>query len=144
MTQSLRFGLVGTGHWARITHAPALASTDGIEFAAVWGRDPGAASDLAASYRASEAPALSVSRKLCANMGSSQFPLSPPTIRNWLRPAFSSQPRHPTGRCNLAGGICRSGDHSTGAPAADEPAATAPAAPIPHQSGHDAQAGHHP
>lgn len=52
MTQSLRFGLVGTGHWARITHAPALASTDGIEFAAVWGRNAGAAADLAASFHA--------------------------------------------------------------------------------------------
>jgi predicted dehydrogenase len=50
MTRSLRFGLVGTGHWARVTHAPALASTDGIEFAAVWGRNAGAAADLAASY----------------------------------------------------------------------------------------------
>jgi predicted dehydrogenase len=48
----MRFGLVGTGHWARITHAPALASADGIEFAAVWGRDPRAASDLAARYGA--------------------------------------------------------------------------------------------
>jgi predicted dehydrogenase len=28
----LRFGLVGTGYWARITHAPALASTEGVEF----------------------------------------------------------------------------------------------------------------
>jgi predicted dehydrogenase len=52
MTRSLRFGLVGTGHWARITHAPALASTDGIEFTAVWGRDASAAADLAASYGA--------------------------------------------------------------------------------------------
>jgi len=52
MTQSLRFGLVGTGHWARITHAPALASTDGIEFAAVWGRNAIAAADLAAMYGA--------------------------------------------------------------------------------------------
>jgi predicted dehydrogenase len=50
MTRPLRFGLVGTGHWARITHAPALASTDGIEFAAVWGRNAGAAADLAARY----------------------------------------------------------------------------------------------
>jgi predicted dehydrogenase len=48
----LRFGLVGTGHWAQITHAPALASTDGIEFAAVWGRNSGAAEELAASYHA--------------------------------------------------------------------------------------------
>jgi predicted dehydrogenase len=52
MTGPLRFGLVGTGHWARITHAPALASTDGVEFAAVWGRDAGAAADLAGHYHA--------------------------------------------------------------------------------------------
>jgi predicted dehydrogenase len=50
--RALRFGLVGTGHWARITHAPALASTAGIEFAAVWGRDPQAARALAAGYQA--------------------------------------------------------------------------------------------
>ena len=52
MTPPLRFGLAGTGHWARITHAPALASTDGIELAAVWGRNAEAAADLAASYHA--------------------------------------------------------------------------------------------
>lgn len=52
MTRSLRFGLVGTGHWAQITHAPALASTDGIEFAAVWGRNTGAAAELAGRHRA--------------------------------------------------------------------------------------------
>jgi hypothetical protein len=50
VTRPLRFGLVGTGYWARITHAPALASTDGIEFAAVWGRNADAAADLAAHY----------------------------------------------------------------------------------------------
>jgi predicted dehydrogenase len=52
MTPPLRFGLVGTGHWARITHAPALASADGVELAAVWGRNAEAAADLAASYHA--------------------------------------------------------------------------------------------
>jgi len=46
----LRFGLAGTGYWARMCHAPALASTDGIEFAAVWGRNPQATADLAAVY----------------------------------------------------------------------------------------------
>ena len=51
-SRSLRFGLVGTGYWARITHAPALASTDGIEFAAVWGRNRDAAADLAAQHGA--------------------------------------------------------------------------------------------
>ena len=52
MTRPLRFGLVGTGHWARITHAPALASTAGIDFAAVWGRDARAAGELADRYHA--------------------------------------------------------------------------------------------
>jgi predicted dehydrogenase len=48
----LRFGLVGTGYWARVTHAPALASTEGIELAAVWGRNPDAARTLAADFQA--------------------------------------------------------------------------------------------
>src|SRR5712692_6097269 len=52
MTRSLRFGLVGTGHWARITHAPALASTEGIAFTAVWGRNNDAAAELAVAYGA--------------------------------------------------------------------------------------------
>jgi predicted dehydrogenase len=52
MSRPVRFGLVGTGHWARITHAPALASTDGIELTAVWGRNAGATAELAASYHA--------------------------------------------------------------------------------------------
>jgi predicted dehydrogenase len=48
----LRFGLVGTGYWARVTHAPALATTDGIELAAVWGRDAQKAARLAADHGA--------------------------------------------------------------------------------------------
>jgi len=52
VTPPLRFGLVGTGHWARVTHAPALTSTDGIELTAVWGRSRAATGNLAASYQA--------------------------------------------------------------------------------------------
>jgi predicted dehydrogenase len=48
----LRFGLAGTGYWARVTHAPALASTDGVELAAVWGRDAQQAARLAADHGA--------------------------------------------------------------------------------------------
>jgi predicted dehydrogenase len=48
----MRFGLVGTGYWAKITHAPALASTPGAELAAVWGRVPAAARALAADHGA--------------------------------------------------------------------------------------------
>jgi predicted dehydrogenase len=50
MTRLPRVGLAGTGHWARIAHAPAIASADGIEFTAVWGRNGDAAADLAAGY----------------------------------------------------------------------------------------------
>jgi len=50
--QPLRFGLVGTGYWARVAHARALADSPGIEFAAVWGRNSAAAADLAASFGA--------------------------------------------------------------------------------------------
>jgi predicted dehydrogenase len=50
--RTLRFGLVGTGYWARIVHAPALASTPGIELSAVWGRDPLAAGELAGVHGA--------------------------------------------------------------------------------------------
>jgi predicted dehydrogenase len=50
--QPLRFGLVGTGYWARVAHAPALAATPGIELTAVWGRNPEAAAALAAEHGA--------------------------------------------------------------------------------------------
>lgn len=49
---SLRFGLVGTGYWARVAHAPALASAAGIEFTGVWGRDPRKAGALATTHHA--------------------------------------------------------------------------------------------
>jgi predicted dehydrogenase len=51
-TPPLRFGLVGTGYWARVTHAPALASADDVALAAVWGRDREAAAGLAAAHHA--------------------------------------------------------------------------------------------
>jgi predicted dehydrogenase len=49
MDSRLHCGLVGTGHWARITHAPALASAEDIVFAGVWGRNREAAEELAAA-----------------------------------------------------------------------------------------------
>jgi len=52
LSRPLRFGLAGTGYWARVTHAPALASTEGVELTAVWGRDRQVTADLAAAYGA--------------------------------------------------------------------------------------------
>jgi predicted dehydrogenase len=51
-TPELRFGLAGTGYWARTTHAPALASAGGIKLTAVWGRNHAAAESLAAAHGA--------------------------------------------------------------------------------------------
>jgi predicted dehydrogenase len=48
----MRFGLVGTGDWARTAHAPALASTTGVELTAVCGRNRSAAAELAGQYGA--------------------------------------------------------------------------------------------
>jgi predicted dehydrogenase len=50
--EPLQFGLVGTGYWARIAHARALASTPATALAAVWGRNYRAAAELAAEFGA--------------------------------------------------------------------------------------------
>lgn len=46
----MRFGLFGTGPWARMAHAPGLAAHPGVEFAGVWGRDEAKAAALAGEY----------------------------------------------------------------------------------------------
>jgi predicted dehydrogenase len=52
----LRFGLVGTGHWAQIAHARALASTPGVALTAVWGRNQEAAAALATDFGVTAIP----------------------------------------------------------------------------------------
>lgn len=43
----MRIGLLGTGPWARMTHAPALSAHPELDFAGVWGRRADAAKELA-------------------------------------------------------------------------------------------------
>ncbi|MBN0042612.1 Gfo/Idh/MocA family oxidoreductase [Streptomyces actuosus] len=43
----MRIGLLGTGPWAQLVHAPALAAHDTLAFTGVWGRRPKAAEALA-------------------------------------------------------------------------------------------------
>ncbi|WP_380170241.1 Gfo/Idh/MocA family protein [Kineococcus sp. DHX-1] len=47
-----RFAVLGTGHWARTTHARALADHPDVEFAGFWGRDAGHAAAAAAQFGA--------------------------------------------------------------------------------------------
>jgi predicted dehydrogenase len=48
----MRFGLLGTGYWARETHAAALAAAPDTTLAGVWGRDPEKAALLAGAVGA--------------------------------------------------------------------------------------------
>lgn len=43
----MRIGLLGTGPWAQMAHAPALSGHGALDFAGVWGRRPEAAKELA-------------------------------------------------------------------------------------------------
>nr|WP_246314147.1 Gfo/Idh/MocA family oxidoreductase [Kineococcus aurantiacus] len=45
-----RFGILGTGHWARTTHAAALRAHPDVELVGFWGRDPAHARDAAAQH----------------------------------------------------------------------------------------------
>lgn len=46
----MRFGLLGTGHWAAEAHAPALVAAPDVTLAGVWGRSPEKAAQLAQRY----------------------------------------------------------------------------------------------
>ncbi|MBO4256855.1 Gfo/Idh/MocA family protein [Streptomyces griseorubiginosus] len=46
----MRIGLLGTGPWAEMAHAPALSEHSGLDFVGVWGRRPEAAKALADRY----------------------------------------------------------------------------------------------
>ena len=48
----MRFGLIGTGYWARAVHAAGIASHPEAELAGVWGRDPDKAAAVAADFGA--------------------------------------------------------------------------------------------
>ena len=45
---SMRVGLVGTGHWAKITHAAGLRREPSVELSGIWGRDSAKTAALAA------------------------------------------------------------------------------------------------
>jgi predicted dehydrogenase len=48
----MRFGLFGTGPWAHLAHAPALAEHKDVDLVGVWGRNPDKAAALAGEHGA--------------------------------------------------------------------------------------------
>ena len=46
----MRFGVLGTGHWARTVHAAALAAHPSAELVGVWGRDLSKAKAVGAEF----------------------------------------------------------------------------------------------
>lgn len=46
----MKFGLVGTGYWARVTHAAVLATEPAVDFTAVWGRSADKAATLGEEF----------------------------------------------------------------------------------------------
>jgi predicted dehydrogenase len=43
----MKFGLVGTGYWARVTHGAVLVADPNVELVGVWGRDPDKTASIA-------------------------------------------------------------------------------------------------
>ena len=70
----MRFGLFGTGPWARHPHSTTLAAHPGVEFAGVWGRDPEKAAELAGRHGV---PAYADADALIADVDAVAFALPP-------------------------------------------------------------------
>jgi predicted dehydrogenase len=47
---TVRFAVLGTGHWARTVHAAAIAAHPDAELAGIWGRDAGKAAEVGAEF----------------------------------------------------------------------------------------------
>jgi len=86
----IRFGLVGTGYWARIAHARALASTPGVALTAVWGRNQEAAAALAAGFGATARPDFDA---FLAEVDAVAFAV-PPDVQNELAIRAAAAGRH--------------------------------------------------
>jgi predicted dehydrogenase len=86
----MRVGLAGTGHWARIVHAPALSSTAGITLAGVWGRNAQAAAALAESHHCVRFRAF---EELLAEVDAVAFSM-PPDVQAGLAGRAAAAGRH--------------------------------------------------
>jgi predicted dehydrogenase len=70
----MRFGLVGTGPWARLTHGPGLRAAADAELVGVWGRDAGKTAAIAAEL---EVPAYGDYAELLESVDAVAFAVAP-------------------------------------------------------------------
>ncbi|MGY2084891.1 Gfo/Idh/MocA family protein [Blastococcus sp. SYSU DS0539] len=70
----MRFGVLGTGHWARAVHATALADHPSAELVGVWGRDLAKAKALGAEF---EVPGYADADALLADVDAVAIALPP-------------------------------------------------------------------
>jgi predicted dehydrogenase len=70
----MRFGLVGTGPWARATHGPGLLAATGVELVGVWGRDVAKTAAIAGQL---EVPAFSDYAELLEAVDAVAFAVPP-------------------------------------------------------------------
>ena len=86
----MRFGLVGTGPWAELAHAPGLAAAEGVELVGIWGRSLGRAQALADSYGVA---AYDDYAALLADVDAVAFAV-PPAVQGELALAAAGAGRH--------------------------------------------------
>lgn len=86
----MRFGLLGTGPWARAVHAPALAEHPSAELVGVWGRDPERAEALGARF---EVPGVADVDELLEQVDAVAFAV-PPDVQGPLAERAAAAGKH--------------------------------------------------
>ena len=86
----MRFGLLGTGFWAKEVHATALAGHDTAELVGVWGRDLAKAKAVGAEF---EVPGFADVDELLAEVDAVAIPL-PPHVQASLAERAAAAGKH--------------------------------------------------
>jgi predicted dehydrogenase len=86
----MRFGVIGTGYWAKEVHAAGIASHPDAQLVGVWGRDPAKAGIVAAAYDAQPYTDLDA---MLAMVDAVAFSV-PPQVQAELAPRVAETGRH--------------------------------------------------
>lgn len=86
----MRFGLIGTGYWAREVHAAGISAHPDAHLVGVWGRDPAKAAGVAAAW---DAEAYADLDALIDDVDAVAFSV-PPDVQADLAPKVAAAGRH--------------------------------------------------